>query len=94
MEIEQIRLTQTQVLSSVGSVVCESSDDLASASIAINERVITDKVLGVRRGHHNGVGRIVKSIKKKRRPTLLTRPPLLGQSSLKLLRTSVSWLRE
>ena len=42
----------------------ESSNCLASAPVAINERVIADKVLGVRRGHLKGVGRIIKGKRK------------------------------
>ena len=62
--MEQIKLTQTHVLFSVGSVAGESADGLASAPTAINERVIADELLGVRQGDHKGVGRIVKGKKK------------------------------
>ena len=42
----------------------ESSDSPASVSAAIDELVIAEKVLGVRRGHRKGVRRIVKGKKK------------------------------
>ena len=42
----------------------ESSDDLVSAPAAIDERVITNQVLGVWRGHCKSVGRIIKGRKK------------------------------
>ena len=42
----------------------ESLDSPASALTAIDERVIADDVLGVRRGHRKGVERIVKGKKK------------------------------
>ena len=58
--MKQIKITQTQALSLVG----ESVDGLASAPAAIDERVITDEVLGVLQGHRKGVGRIVKGKKK------------------------------
>ena len=62
--MEQIRLTQTQALLSASSVVGESSDGPALASAAIDERVIVDEVLGVRRGHYKGVRHIVKDKRK------------------------------
>ena len=61
--MEKIRLTQTHTLLLAGSVVGESSDGPASALTAINERVITDKVLGVWWIHRKGVVRIVKGKK-------------------------------
>ena len=62
--MEQIKLTQTQALSSIGSVAGESPDGLASVPPVIDEQVIAVKVLGVRRGHHKGVRCIVKGKKK------------------------------
>ena len=64
MEIEKIKFTQTQTLSSASSAVGESSDGLALASAAIDERVIADEVLGVRRGYRKSVGRIGKGKRK------------------------------
>ena len=65
----EIRLSQTQTPSSAGSTAGhESSDDPVSAPAAIDERVIADQVLGVRRGHRIGVGNIIKG----RRKTLHT----------------------
>ena len=58
--MEQIKLTQTQTLSSAGSAVSGFVDSSASTPTIIDERLITDEVLGVRRGHCKGVGRIVK----------------------------------
>ena len=63
--MEEIGLSQTQTPSSAGSTKGhESSDDSISAPAAIDERVITGLVLGVRRGHRKGVGRIIKSRRK------------------------------
>ena len=45
--MEQIKLNQTQPLSSAGSMADESPDGLASAPTAIDERVIADEVLEV-----------------------------------------------
>ena len=45
-------------------MVSESSNGPASAPAIIDERVIADEVLGVRRGHYKGVGRIIKGKKK------------------------------
>ena len=58
--MEQIKLTQTQALSSASSADCGSLDSSASAPAYIDERLIADEVLGVRRGHRTGVGRIMK----------------------------------
>ena len=46
--MEQIKLPQTQALSSASSVVSRSVDSPATAPTAIDERLITDEVLGVR----------------------------------------------
>ena len=62
--MEQIKLTQTQTLSSAGSVARKSLDGPASAPTTIDEWVIVDEVLGVQRGHHKSVERIVKGKKK------------------------------
>ena len=62
--MEQIKLTQTQTLSSVDSVAAESLDDPVSAPAAIDERVIADEVLGVQQGYHKGVKPIVKGKRK------------------------------
>ena len=62
--MEYIKLTQTQALSSTGSVVGESPNGLASEPTTIDERVIADEVLGVCWGHRKGVERIVKGKKK------------------------------
>ena len=54
--MEEIRLSQTQTPSSAGSTAGqESLDDPISVPATIDERVIADQVLGVRRGHRNGV---------------------------------------
>ena len=59
--MEEIRSSQTQPPSSAGSAAChKSSDDSASAPTTINERVIANQVLGVRRGHRKGVRHIIK----------------------------------
>ena len=58
--MEQIKLIKIQSLSSAGSAVGASADSPASASAAIDKRLIADEVLGVRRGHRKGLGRIVK----------------------------------
>ena len=51
MKIKEIRSSQTQAPSLAGSAAGhESSDDPVSAPAAIDERVIADQVLGVRRG--------------------------------------------
>ena len=61
----EIRLSQTQTLSSTGSTAGhESSDDPVSAPAAIDERVIAEQVLGVQRGHRKGVGRIINGRRK------------------------------
>ena len=63
--MEEIRSSQTQPPSSVGSAAGhESSDDLVSVSAAIDERVIAVEVLRVRRGHRKGVKRIIKGKRK------------------------------
>ena len=63
--IEEIRWSQTQTPSSVGSTADhKSSDDPVSTPAAIDERVIADQVLRVRRGHSKGVGRIIKGRRK------------------------------
>ena len=63
--MEEIRSSQTQSPSSAGSVVGhESLDDQVLAPAAIDERVITDQILGVRRGHRKGIGGIIKGIRK------------------------------
>ena len=62
--MDEIRSSQTQPPSSAGSGTRESLDDLVSTSTAINERVIADQVLRVRRGHRKGVERIIKGKKK------------------------------
>ena len=62
--MEEIRLSQTQTPSLVGSTVGQESYDLISTPVAIDERVITDQVLGVRRGHRKGVGHITKGRRK------------------------------
>ena len=53
--MEQITLTQTYALSSASNVASGSLDSLASVPACIDERLITDEVLGVRRGHRKGV---------------------------------------
>ena len=58
--MEQIKLTQTQTLSSVGSAVSGSLNSPASAPAYIDERLIADEVLGVRREQCKCVRRIVK----------------------------------
>ena len=59
--MEEIRSSQTQPPSSAGNVAGhESSDDPISAPTIIDEWIIADQVLGVRRGHRKGVGRIIK----------------------------------
>ena len=63
--MEEIRLSQTQTPSSSSSTVGqESSDNPISAPAIIDERVIADQVLGVRRGHYKGVGWIIKGRRK------------------------------
>ena len=62
--MEQIKLTQTQAPFSASSVVGEFSGCSASAPIVVDERVISDKLLRVRRGHYKGVGRIIKGKRK------------------------------
>ena len=58
--MEQIKLTQTQVIFPDGSAASGFSDSLASAPAYIDERLIADEVLRVRRRHRKGVGWIVK----------------------------------
>ena len=53
--MEDIRLTQTQPPSSVGSAAGESSDGSVLAPASIDERVIAGQLLGVWRGHRKGV---------------------------------------
>ena len=61
----EIRLSQTQTPSSAGSTAGhESSNDHVSVPTAIDERVIVDQVLGLRRGHRKGVVRIIKGRRK------------------------------
>ena len=61
----EIRLSQTQTPSLAGSTAGhESSDDPVSTPAAIDERVIVDYVLRVRRGHCKGVGHIIKGRRK------------------------------
>ena len=62
--MEEIKLTQTQTLSSVFSSVGESADDLTLEPVVIDERLIADEVLDVRQGHRKSVGRIVKGKEK------------------------------
>ena len=63
--MEEIRSSQTQPPSSACSAAShESSDDPVSAPTTIDERVIANQVLGVRRGHCKGVRRIIKGRKK------------------------------
>ena len=58
--MEQIKITLTQALSSAGSIVGGSADSPASTPTTIDERLITNEILGVRRGHRKSMGRIVK----------------------------------
>ena len=58
--MEQNKLTQTQTFSLAGSIVGASTDSSTSAPAPTDERLIADEILGVRRGHRKGVGRIVK----------------------------------
>ena len=58
--MEQIKLTHTHALSSTDSIVGESVYSPASALVAIDERLITDEVLGVQWGYRKGVRCIVK----------------------------------
>ena len=58
--MEQIKLTRAQILSSVGSAASGSLDSLALAPAYIDERLIANEILGVRRRHCKGVGQIVK----------------------------------
>ena len=58
--MEQIKLTQTQTLSSAGNAIGEFEDNSALAPAAIDERLIADNVLRVRWGHRKGVRCIVK----------------------------------
>ena len=46
--MEQIKLTQTQALSSASNATSGSSNSLDLAPTYIDERLITDEVLGVR----------------------------------------------
>ena len=62
--MEQIKLTQTQTFSSISSVIGESIDSPASVPAAIDERLISDKVLGVQQRHLKGNGHIVKGKRK------------------------------
>ena len=62
--MEKIKLTQTQELSSTGSIVGLLADSLTSSPTAIDERLIFDDVLGVQQGHYKSVGHIVKGIRK------------------------------
>ena len=62
--MEEIRSSQTQPSSSASSAAREPLDDSVSAPAAIDERVIADQVLGVRRGYRKGVGRIIKGRRK------------------------------
>ena len=63
--MEEIRSSQTETSLSAGSVAGhEFSDDLVSAPSTINEHVITDQVLRVRRGYRKGVRRIIKGRRK------------------------------
>ena len=62
--MEQIKLTQTQIVSSAGSAASGSWDSPTSAPTDIDERLIADEVLGVRRGHYKGTRQIVKGKEK------------------------------
>ena len=63
--MEEIRSSQTQPSSSAGNATGhESSDDLVSVPTIIDECVIADQILGVRRGYRKGVGRIIKDRRK------------------------------
>ena len=63
--MEEIRSSQIQPPSSVGSTTGhESSDDPVSALVAIDERVIANQVLGVWQGHYKGVRSIIKGRRK------------------------------
>ena len=63
--MEEIRLSQIQPPSSASSAVGHKSlDDPVSAPATIDEQVIADQVLSVRRGHRKGVGCIIKGRRK------------------------------
>ena len=81
--MEEIRSSQIQPPSLAGSAAShESSDDLASALATIDEQVIADQVLGVLRGHHKGVGLIIKGRRKTPdTPSLLAATGLSEQST-------------
>ena len=83
--MEQIKLTQTQALSSASSIAGESADDPASTPVAIDDRVIADKVLGVWRGHRKGVGHIVEGKRKMPKTSYLTLASGLSQSQCRLV---------
>ena len=62
--MKQIKLIQSQAFSSASGAVGESANSPTSSPTAIDKRVITDEVLGVRRGHRKGIEHIVKGKKK------------------------------
>ena len=64
LEMEEIRSSQTQLASSAVSAASESSKGIVLAPTIINERVIANQFLGVRRGHRKGFGRIIKGKRK------------------------------
>ena len=58
--MEQIKLTQTQTLSSASMLLVDHQIVLFQHANCISERLIADEVLGVRRRYRKGVGRSVK----------------------------------
>ena len=68
--MEEIRLSQTQTPSSASSTASQVSlDDSVSTPATINKHVITDQVLGVRRGHCKGIKCIIKGRRKESNTT-------------------------
>ena len=50
--MEQIKLTQIQVISSASSATSGSSDSPVLVLACVNEGLIANEVLGIRLGHH------------------------------------------
>ena len=77
--MEEIRLSQTQIPSSASSAAgYESLDDSVSAPAVIDERVITDQVLGVQRRQRKVVGCIIKG--RRKAPDTLSSSATIGFS--------------
>ena len=92
--MEEIRLSQTHPPSSASSATSESSDCLVSMLVAIDEQVIADQVLRVRREHCKGLGCIIKDKRKEPDTSYLMLRLGHRNSRLSLLRTIIGRLSE